>query len=163
MQDDDRDSYHDRDKKSFSERDRMRREGRPGEGAQPRGPGGQARAKEATQAYLKQIDALFSGGKNAEAEKVLEEMLDARGTPQLAEACRSYRQALGPPTEMRSISCFLDAGEPELVRTGLEALRSAHAAGTLQVSAGLRSQLRMLTQDPDDEVAETAEELLDVL
>ena len=64
---------------------------------------------------------------------------------------------------MRHISCFLDAGERELVLAGLAALRVCREAETLQMSAGLRTQLRMLAQDSDDEVAEAAEDLLEAL
>ena len=49
-------------------------------------------------------------------------MRDARGTPGLADACRAYRDAVGLPADARHISCFLDAGDRELVVNGLEAL-----------------------------------------
>jgi hypothetical protein len=54
---------------------------------------------------------------------------------------------------------FLDSGDAELVVGGLEALQGAWEAGGFKVSGGLRSQIRMLAEDPDDEVAELAETL----
>ena len=56
MADDERPGWAEREKKSFSELDRMRREGRsPGE-RRPRSPADQARAKAATQQYLNEIE-----------------------------------------------------------------------------------------------------------
>ncbi len=162
-QDDDRPGYVDREKKSFSELDRMRREKRPGGEQPPRSAAAQARAKQAAKQYMKQIDGIFSSGKAEQLEKLAQAMRDARGTPGLADACRAYRDAVGLPADARHISCFLDADDRELVVDGLEALRQAHQAGDFEMTAGLRTQLRMLAEDPDDEVAESAEELIELL
>ena len=99
----------------------------------------------------------------AEGEHLANAMRDARGTPGLADACRAYREAVGVPEDASLLSLFLDAGESELVLTGLDALRSAHSGGKLHVTSGLRTQLRLLAQGPDDDVAEAAEELLEEL
>lgn len=162
--DDERPGFLDRDKKSFSERDRERRERRGGGERRPAGAKQQARLAAATQQYLKQIDSLFAKGTGgAEGERLAQAVRDARGTPGLAAACRAYREAVGAPSDPSLVSCFLDAGEPELVLVGLAAARAAKAAGTLQATAGLRTQLRMLAQESDDAVASEAEELLDAL
>lgn len=158
--DGDRPTYLDRDKKSFAELDRLRRERRDGRESGPRSAGAQARAKQATKQYLQQIEGIFSGGEGGEGQRLADAVLEARGTPGLADACRAYRDAAGVPTQMRLLSCFLDAGERELVLAALEVLCSAHAAGDLEPSAGLRTQLRGLAQDPDDDVAGAAEDLL---
>jgi len=162
-QDDDRPSWVEREKKSFSELDRMRREGRSGGEQPPRSPAAQDRATQASKQYVKQIDGVFSSGKGEQQEKLAQAMRDARGTPGLADACRAYRDAVGLPADARHISCFLDAGDRELVVNGLEALRQVHEAGDFEMTAGLRSQLRMLAEDPDDEVAERAEDLIELL
>jgi hypothetical protein len=162
-QDDDRPSWVERGKKSFSELDRMRREQRPGGEQRPRSAAAQVRATQATKQYVKQIDGIFSSGKGEQLEKLAQAMRDARGTPGLADACRAYRDAVGLPADARHISCFLDADDRELVVDGLEALRQAHQAGDFEMTAGLRTQLRMLAEDPDDEVAERAEELIELL
>ena len=112
---------------------------------------------------MKQIDGLFSSGKAEQLETLAQAMRDARGTPGLAEACRAYRDAAGLPADARLISCFLDADDRELVVDGLEALKQAQQAGGFEMTAGLRTQLRMLAEDPDDEVAERAEELIELL
>jgi hypothetical protein len=158
-----RPDYHDREKKTFSERDRMRRERRDPGGVPAASPAARARAREATRAYLDQIDSLFKGGQQAQAQKLAEAVLDARGTPELPAACRAYLEGAGLPTEARLLSCLLDTGERELVLVGLAGLASAHEAGGLEPGAGLLSQLRMLAQDSDDEIAETAEDLLEAL
>jgi hypothetical protein len=159
--DDDRPGFLDREKKSFSERDRMRRERRdPAErgGARPADP---ARAAAATKQYLKEMDTLFAKGRGgAEGERLARAVREARGTPGLAVACRAYRDAVGAPSDAALVACFLDAGDPELALVGLEALRAAREAGRLELTPGLRTQLRMLAQDADDAVASAAEELL---
>jgi hypothetical protein len=162
-QDEDRPSWVEREKKSFSELDRMRREKRSGGEQRPRSAAAQARSTQATKQYVKQIDGIFSSGKAEQLEKLAQAMRDARGTPGLADACRAYRDAAGLPADARLISCFLDADDRELVVDGLEALKQAHQAGEFEMTAGLRTQLRMLAEDPDDEIAERAEELIELL
>jgi hypothetical protein len=54
---------------------------------------------------------------------------------------------------------FLDSGDAELVVGGLEALQAACETGGFKASGGLRSQIRMLAEDPNDDVAELAESL----
>jgi len=164
MGDDDRPGWADREKKSFSELDRMRRE-KPSSGERrPQGAAAQARAQAATQQYLGKIDGIFSGGKGgAEGGRLAQAVRDARGTPGLDDACRAYREAVGLASDAGLVACFLECGARELVLDGLEALRIGHEAQTFAVTAGLRTQLRMLANEPDDEVAEIAEELLDAL
>ena len=107
---------------------------------------------------------MFSKEKGgADGERLAAAMRDALGTPGLADACRAYRDALGPPDHPSLISLFLDSQDLELIVAGLDALRAARRAGEPELSRGLQSQLRMLTQDSDDDVAEAAEELLEEL
>ena len=160
--DDDRPGFLDREKKSFSERDRQRRERSGPSEPRPASPAQRARVESAKKQYLKQVDALFSKAKGgAEGGRLAAALREARGTPALAAACRAYREAVGAPSDAALIACFLDAGEAEVVLAGLEALRQALASGALAPTAGLRTQLRLLVQDADDAVASTAEELLE--
>jgi hypothetical protein len=55
---------------------------------------------------------------------------------------------------------FLDSGARELVVEALRALQAASEAGGLKASSGLRSQVRMLAEDPSEEIAELAEALV---
>ena len=159
MGDDDRPGFLDREKKSFAELDRMRREG-GGRGDTPRSPASRQRAKRATEEPLQQADALFSG--DAEKER-FDAVLDARGTPGLAAACRAYLAAAGPPTATRLIGCFLDADDADVVLSGIEAASAARAASSLEVTPGLRTRLRILSEGLDDDLAEAAEALLEEL
>ncbi len=161
---DDKPSWTERDKLSFSELDRRRRERRQGHEPRARSEKGRQREAAATHQYLKQIDGLFGKEpQSAEVEGLARAMRDAHGTPGLAAACRAYRDAAGIPDDLRDVGLFLDCREAELVVAALEALRGRHEAGGLDASSGLRSQLRSLAQDRDDAVAEAAEELLAAL
>jgi len=156
-------SWNDGDKLSFSERDRRRREG---PSSQERRPKGVSKAKEAavTKQYIKQLDGLFSKTKGgAEVEQLGAAVRAAHGRSGLADACRQYREVAGFPEDAALLGMFLDSGDDELVVGGLKALRAACDAGGFKASGGLRSQVRMLAEAPDDEVAELAETLSTLL
>ena len=150
-----------RERRSWREIDRMR-DGTHREERGPRGAADRARADAASKRYRKELENRFATEKGgAEGERLARSMRAAHGSPDLARACRAYRDAVGWPVEAALISLFLDCGDSELVGLGLESLRSALRAGTVSGSAGLKTQLRMLAQDPDDAIAEAAEELLE--
>jgi hypothetical protein len=151
-----------REKRSWREIDRMRDGSRSQSDRTPRGAAEQARADATSKQYRRQLDRMFSTARGgAEGAQLAKAMRDALGTPGLADACRAFREAVGEPEEASHISLFLDSGDPELVLAGLEALRSECEDGSLQVTPGFRTQLRMLAQDSNDEVAEAAEGLLE--
>jgi hypothetical protein len=160
----DDDRKFDREKKSFSELDRIRREGHsPGDG-KPQGPGDKARADAAAKQYVKQLDGMFPGGKGgAEGEALAKAVRDAHGTPKLAAACRAYRDALGMPGDGALLSIFLDSADSELVVAAIEGLIDAHAAGKLAITKGQKTQLRTLALGSDNAIADVAEELLEAL
>lgn len=141
-------------KLSFSERDRMRREGSPHERASEG-----LRSKEATAQYLRKIDRLFSGAES-EAEKLAAAVRDAHGTPKLAQACHAYLQQIGVPTDASLVSMFLDSRDSALILSVLEVFGDAVRAGEAEISRGLQSQLRTLADGADEQLAVLAEELL---
>jgi hypothetical protein len=150
-----------REKLSWREIDRRRGGARTREDPRPQSPAQRARSEAAAKAYMRQLDGLFTTARGGvEGERLARALREARGTPELGPACRAYREALGLPQDHAQLALFLECGDPELVLAALEALRAAHGQGTLQSTSGLRTQLRMLAQDPDDAVAEGAEELL---
>ena len=158
--DDDR-SGGERERRSWREIDR-RRDGTHREEPGPRGAADRARADAASKRYRRELEKRFATRKGGpEGERLAKSMRAAHGTPELAGACRAYREALGAPVEAALISLFLDSGDSELVGLGLESLRSALRDGTVSGSAGLKTQLRMLAQDTDDAIAEAAEGLLE--
>ena len=157
-------SWLDREKLSFAERDRRRRdEGRSGEAREPRNQAERERSDAGAKQVLKAADGLFAGGNKAERERLAAGMRDAHGTPGLADACRAYHAAGGLPEDPQLASLFLDTGEPEVILLGYEALRAGAEKGTVKLSGSLRSQLRILAEDSDDAVADGAEELLEAL
>ena len=140
-------------------RDAARRRG-SGE-RRPRGPAAEARAREAARQYLSKVDQkLFAGGGRAGA--LARALREAHGTPGLAEAGRSYVAELGYPDDPSLLSLLLDAGDRELVAGALRKVAECIRAGAFRPGAGLRSQVRLLAGDPDDEVAAAAEDVLEL-
>ena len=153
----------DRPKPTFSERDRMRREGRQGE-PRPRGRWAEAEARRATEQYKRGLDGMFSTSEGgAEGAALAEAMRAAHGTPGLAAACTAYRDGVGWPAEAELLSLFFDCGERELVVGALETALEAIEAGRLEPSKGLRRQIASLAEDFDSAIADVAEEILERL
>lgn len=151
----------DRPKLTFSELDRLRRDKERGE-HRPRGAQAEARTQEATASYLKHAaDKLFDEGQGGVAGTDLAKAVhDAHGTPGLTDACRAYREAVGIPEDASLLSLFLDARDDGIVADAVRALAAGVEAGRFEISRGVKSQLRVLSQSNDDDVAYEAEELL---
>jgi hypothetical protein len=146
-------------KLTYSERDRLRREGG---GARPLR--GRARAEEEKRSAeaLKVADALFTDEKGGQEGKALADAVRAaHGTADLPEACRAYLDHVGPPSNVELASIFLDAGEKQTSVIVLDELLRMKHAGRLEIAGGLRRQLRILSEDFDDDLASRAEELLE--
>jgi len=155
-----------RPKRSWREIDaRRNRSTHVREPQRPRGEAAQARAREASSSYLKDIEKQLFGKQkdDSEAERFAQALRAAHGTPELAAVCQAYQAAFGLPEDPKLLALFLDAREPALVGTALEAFEAARAAGRLSPTSGLRTQLRLLSQDSDDAVAEAALALLEQL
>jgi len=149
-------------KLSFSERDRLRREGADRRTHTPRGEKAQERSREATSAYLHKAESkLFSKSKGGSEQDALTKALRAAyGTSELAAACQAYRDALGMPKEAALLALFLDSRDPELIREALEVL----VTELDEVDGNsLKSQLRILSFHQDAQIAELAEEILEQL
>lgn len=121
----------------------------------------QARANQATQSYINELDKLFtSGGRSEEAEALVKRLRDTHGTPELAEVCRTFREELGMPREIALLSIFLDSKEADLIVEALETLLLLVDAGDAEISKGVQSQIRVLSQDFNNDIAEVAEDIL---
>ena len=145
-------------KLTYSERDRLRREG----GGQ-RPPSGRARAEESrrSKAALEVADALFTDEQGGQEGKALADAVrEAHGTSELPAACQAYLDALGAPSSLELASIFLDAGEKPLSVAVLDELLRQKGAGSLELDGGLKRQIRMLSEDFDDDLASRAEDLL---
>ncbi len=135
-----------------------------GDHDRPRNAAAQERSEQATQSYLKEIDKLFtSTGRSAEAESLIKQLRDAHGTPELPEVCRTFRDELGMPREAPLLSIFLDSNEAEFVIAALETLSTLQGENEIELGKGIQSQLRVLAQDFNNEIAEIAEEILEKL
>ncbi len=146
-------------KLTYSERDRMRREG----GARPPRTG-RARAEDEKRSReaLKAADSLFTEEKGGQEDRELANAVRAaHGSANMAPACRAYLEAIGPPKTAELASIFLDAGEKELSVTVLDDLLRQKDDGSLEVEGGLKRQIRILSEDFDDDLASRAEELLE--
>jgi hypothetical protein len=152
----------DRRKLSYSERDRMRREG-GGAGRREKPVSGHDRALEEKRSKLALAAAeeLFTDEKGGQAGKALAKAVrDAHGTKDLAAACRAYLEKVGPPGSNELASIFLDAGEKDVSLPVLDALLRRKEAGQLELEGGLKRQIRLLSEDFDDALASRAEDLL---
>lgn len=159
--DDDRDE---RPRLSWSEIDRLRDRPRARRDERtPRGPAATARARAATRQYLASIDEkLFAKGApgGARGAQLAAAVRAAQGTPALADACRAYLEALGPPADPALLAAFLDSGDRDVQRAALAALADALAGAKIELTPGLRARLRSLADGLDDELAEAAEAAL---
>ncbi len=163
------DELSDREKLSFSERDKRRREkkngsGRGGGGSETRSEAAQRRSRQAAARYRRQVEDRLFGKKADRGRLRLEERLRAaQGTPNFFRTFREYLKSYGMPEDMGLLMLLLDL-EPE--RDVLKVTEAIDGKiGTNDVSAEqkslLRSRLRnleMATQS--DAVADAAAELL---
>lgn len=153
-----------REKRSWSEIDRMRGSARGSSEPRPLGPAAKARAAAASRQYIKQIDGLFTDAKGgAEGDDLAKAVKNAHGTPQLADSCAAYAKALGMPEDPSLLSMFLDSGNSDLMVGALEKLRELHEGDGPKLTKGQKSQVRTLALDSNNAVADLAEELLEVL
>jgi hypothetical protein len=68
--------------------------------------------------------------------------------------------ALGVPAAADLLSIMLDTGQTDLLIAALERLFALKQTGKLEISGGLKAQLRLLAQEPNDDVAGLSEDLL---
>jgi len=145
-------------KLTYSERDRLRRDG----GGRPKSGRAREEDEERSQEALKVADSLFTHEKGGEEGKVLASAVrDAHGSPELPGACRAYFDAVGPPRTAELASIFLDAGEKDMSVAVLDDLLRQKDAGDLELGGGLKRQIRLLSEDFDDDLASRAEDLLE--
>lgn len=147
-------------KLTYSERDRLRREGG---GGRPKSGRARADDEERSREALKAADSLFltdePGGQ--EGKELAMAVRAAHGKPELAGACRAYLDEMGPPKTLDLVSIFLDAGDKAMSIAVLDELLRQKAADGLALEGGLKRQVRILSEDFDDDLASRAEELLE--
>lgn len=152
----------DREKLSWAEIDRRRDGARGSDTDGPGGYKGRQERERQSQSALTEAEELFSGDAGGERGAALADAVrEAHGTPGLAPACRAYVDALGVPSSTKLLSIFLDCADRAVMVPALERLFELARAGKLEVKGGLKSQLRVLAQEPDDEIAGLSEDLLE--
>jgi hypothetical protein len=148
-------------KLSYSERDRLRREG-GGSGGRRKSRREEIEEGKRSQAALVVADSLFTDEKGGQEGKALADAVRAaHGTSDLPAACRAYSEAVGPPATLELASIFLDSGDKELGIAALDELLRKKDADDLELDGGLKRQIRILSEDFDDDLASRAEDLLD--
>ena len=146
-------------KLSYSERDRMRREG--GKRERPQSGHDRAVEEKRSRLALAAADALFTDEKGGQAGKALASAVrEAHGTKDLAAACRAYLEKVGPPASGELASIFLDAGDKAISLPILDDLLRQKSQGKLEIEGGLKRQIQLLAEDFDDDLASRAEDLL---
>jgi hypothetical protein len=146
-------------KLTYSERDRLRREGG---GGRPKSGRARALDEKRSREALQAADSLFTDDRGGQEGKALAAAVRAaHGTSGLAAACRAYFDALGTPTNLELASIFLDAGDKALSVAVLDELLRQKGADGLALEGGLKRQVRILSEDFDDDLASRAEEILE--
>jgi hypothetical protein len=155
-----RDDRSERPRRSWREID-QRRDGTHTRDDAPRGRAAEKEHAKQSREALKTADALFGMGQGGKGGAGLAKaMRDAHGGGEFDAACRAYADAIGVPRDPALLSLFLDCSDRTLVTLALEALLTLQNGGSFGISAGLKSQLRVLAQDRDDTVAGISEDLL---
>jgi hypothetical protein len=152
-----------RDKISFSELDRRRREKKSnGRQKQPRGEQAQRRSRATAARYRDRIDKeLFGNREDAPRLRLEQRLRDAQGSPDFGRTFREYLKGYGMPSDMGLLLMLLDLDAERDVLQVLEALNSAVESAPLEQRNLLRSRLRNLEMSTSSDVlADAATDLL---
>lgn len=149
----------DREKLSFSELDRKRKEKRSGGG---RRRGGSRNSRRAANAYKKKIDERLFGKKgDAGRSRMLERLRASQGTPGFARVYREYVRGHGMPEDIPTLMVLLDVDEEQEALKVIDALESAAGSAPTEQKSLLKSRLRNLEMSTSsDALADAAAELI---
>jgi hypothetical protein len=176
------DSIRDRDKKSFSELDKQRRDrqrsGQPDRSEEGRSQK-QLESSKAYNTYKRQLERAFDGGglpqamkeklgetdvgKTAKARKAaLVAITEASAPAQIIEALNAFRAEHGFPEDETVLAKLLELQDhPVIVAEALRTIATLHAAGTLKRGASLKARVKTVKMViDDDEVVALATDLL---
>jgi hypothetical protein len=152
-----------RDKISFSELDRKRREKKKGSNERrPRGERAQQRSRAASLRYRQRIDEKLFGKREDAARLRLEERLrDTHGTQLFSRTFREYVKGYGIPEDVPLLVTLLDLDEERDLLQVLQALDRMVDSVQPEHRNLLRSRLRNLEMSTSsDALADAAGELL---
>jgi hypothetical protein len=152
-----------RDKISFSELDRKRREKKKGSNERrPRGERAQQRSRAASLRYRQRIDEkLFGKREDAPRLRLEERLRDTHGTQLFSRTFREYVKGYGMPEDVPLLVTLLDLDEERDLLQVLQALDSLVDSVQPDHRNLLRSRLRNLEMSTSsDALADAAGELL---
>ncbi len=155
-------SDRDKDKVSFSERDRRSREKRKnGDQKRPRGEGAQRRSRAASSMYRRRIDEkLFGKRGDAGRHRREERLREAHGSPNFVRTFREYVKDFGMPNDVQLLIRLLDLNEDRDVLKVIDAIGSAVEAAPEHRSL-IRKRLQNLEMTTgSDALADAAADLL---
>jgi hypothetical protein len=153
----------DREKLTFSERDKLQREKRAeGNSRQPRNARAQQRARWASGAYKRKVEErLFGKREDAPRRRLEERLREAHDTPNFLRIYREYTKTFGMPEAIDLLMLLLDLGEDREILRVLEQLEGTLETAPQEQLTLLRSRLRNLEMSASsDAVADAAADLL---
>lgn len=151
----------DREKISFSELDRIRREKRSGGDGRPRSEQGQRRSRAAANRYKRKVEErLFGKGENAARLRHEDRLRESHGSPAFRSTCKDYFRTQGFPKDPGLLVLMLDLEEERDVLGVLGAIREVMEEAAPEQRSLLRSRLRNLEMSASsDAVADAAADL----
>ncbi len=136
----------DREKISFSELDKQRRERRTqANERRPRGERAERRSRAAVSMYKKKVEErLFGRGADAGRLRLEDRLREAHGSPSFLSAYKEYVRNHGFPADLAVLVLLLDLDDEREVLRVLKAVESAIDAAPPEQKSLLRSRLRNL-------------------
>jgi hypothetical protein len=153
----------DREKLTFSERDKLQREKRSeGNSRRPQNARAQQRARWASGAYKRKVEErLFGKREDAPRRRLEQRLREAHNTPNFLRIYREYSKTFGMPEAIDLLMLLLDLGEDRELLRVLEQLGATVEGAPQEQRNLLRSRLRNLEMSASsDAVADAAADLL---
>jgi hypothetical protein len=134
-----------REKISFSELDRMRREKRRQGERRPRGEQAERRSRAAASSYKRKVEErLFGRGADAARLRLDERLREAHGSPTFRSTYKEYVRAYGFPEDVGLLVLLLDLDDEREVLRVLDAIQEVLEEAPPEQRSLLRSRLRNL-------------------
>ncbi len=149
----------DREKISFSELDRKRKEKKAG--GRRRRSGGR-NSRRASNAYKKKIDERLFGKKgDAGRSRMIERLRESEGTPGFSRLYREYVRGHGMPGDIPTLMLLLDVEEEQEALKVIEALQAAAESAPSEQRSLLKSRLKNVEMSTSlDALADAATDLI---
>ncbi len=111
--------------------------------------------------YLKELEKLFEGKKDAEKEVLLASLHKSYGTKNFKKLAKEFFEKFGLPEDLRSLFLFLDLDEREIVLLTLEKIKESFPSKSIFEKQSILSKLKTLSfTTKDEKVGAAVEKLL---